>query len=140
MRYLLLASHGRLAEGMLDSLEMILGKQENVWTISAYIDEHVSIQLQINDVLNKLGKEDELIVVTDIFGGSVNNEFMNLLEDNRIHLLAGLNLPLVIELTTCPTSVSTEVMIEHALKNSKSNIHYCNHLIKQAKQNGLEDF
>jgi fructoselysine and glucoselysine-specific PTS system IIA component len=127
MRYLLFASHGKLAEGMLHSVEMILGKQENVWTIAAYVDEEKDLFSQINDVLNKLWEDDELIVVSDIFGGSVNNEFMNLLIDKRIHLIAGLNLPLVIELVSMRNmEMDTSKLIKTALSNSKSSIKYCN--------------
>ncbi|MDF2790804.1 MAG: hypothetical protein K0S80_3905 [Neobacillus sp.] len=127
MRYLLFASHGRLAEGLLHSVEMITGKQENIWTLTAYVDEQVDLHSQINEVLRKLGKNDELIVVTDIFGGSVNNEFMNLIEDTRIHLIAGLNLPLAIELATMKDLTKDPLkLIKAALTNSKSSIKYCN--------------
>jgi fructoselysine/glucoselysine PTS system EIIA component len=127
MRYLLFASHGRLAEGMLSSVEMITGKQENVWTLGAYLDVHVDLKSQIKGVFRKLGEEDELIVVTDIFGGSVNNEFMNLLTDKRIYLIAGLNLPMVIELVTMNNlEKDTVKLIKSALHNSKSSIKYCN--------------
>jgi fructoselysine/glucoselysine PTS system EIIA component len=127
MRYLLFASHGRLAEGMLHSVEMITGKQENVWTLGAYLEEHVDIKSQINACLRRLKDEDELIVVTDIFGGSVNNEFMNVLADERIHLIAGLNLPMVIELVTRNNlEKDTVKLINYALHNSKSSIKYCN--------------
>lgn len=131
MRYLLFASHGKLAEGILHSVEMITGKQENVWTISAYVDEEKDLHSQISDVINKLGKEDELIVVSDIFGGSVNNEFMNLLGDKRIHLIAGLNLPLVIELVSMRNmETDTLKLIKTALSNSKNSIKYCNQEIE----------
>jgi fructoselysine/glucoselysine PTS system EIIA component len=127
MRYLLLASHGRLAEGMFHSVEMITGKQENVWTLCAYVEEKVSIQTQISELQTSLGEDDELIVVTDIFGGSVNNEFMNLVEDERIHVIAGLNLPLVIELVTMK-DIEKDLLklIKSALTNAKGSIKYCN--------------
>ncbi|WP_342431041.1 PTS sugar transporter subunit IIA [Neobacillus sp. FSL H8-0543] len=127
MRYLLFASHGRLAEGMLHSVEMITGKQESVWTMGAYLEEKVDIKSQINACLRRLMDEDELIVVTDIFGGSVNNEFMNVLDDKRIHLIAGLNLAMVIELVTMNNREKDTVkLIKSALNNSKSSMRYCN--------------
>lgn len=139
MRYLLFASHGRLAEGMLHSVEMITGKQKNIWTLSAYVDDQIDIKSQIKDVLNKLTDEDELIVVTDIFGGSVNNEFMNLLTDARIHLVAGLNLPFVIDLVAkIHTKQYTVDIIQNALQSSKSSIKYCN--VELQTRTADEDF
>jgi fructoselysine and glucoselysine-specific PTS system IIA component len=127
MRYILLASHGRLAEGMLQTVEMIMGAQRDIWTLSAYVEEQADLHSQIREVLQKLGEDDELIVVSDIFGGSVNNEFMNTLEDKRIHLIAGMNLPLVIELITLKhIEMDTKQLIQTALKNSKASNKYCN--------------
>ncbi|GIO21663.1 PTS sugar transporter subunit IIA [Oceanobacillus sp. J11TS1] len=131
MRYLLFASHGGLAEGMLDSVEMVTGKHNNIFTISAYKNERDNLSEQLTTVINQLAENDELIIVTDIFGGSVNNECMKLLTDPRIHLIAGLNLPLAIELAIMNGSkASTSQLIENALKNTKETIKYCNHLLR----------
>ena len=127
MRYFVFASHGTFADGILNSLELITGKHDNVWTINAYINEKEDIKDQISAVVNRIAAEDELVVVTDIFGGSVNNEFMNLLNNKNIHLVAGLNLPLVIELVTMSViEKDTKALIKKALENAKSSIQYCN--------------
>jgi fructoselysine/glucoselysine PTS system EIIA component len=112
---------------MLHSVEMITGKQNHVWTLSAYVDGQRDLKDQIKDILKNLAKDDELIVVTDIFGGSVNNEFMNVLSDHQIQVIAGLNLPLAIELvSTFQTNKDTRDIIESALLNSKNSIKHCN--------------
>lgn len=135
MRYFLLASHGKLAEGMLHSLEMITGKQESVWILGAYLNEKDDIKLQIKEILKKLSSQDELVVLTDIFGGSVNNEFMHLLDDKRIHLIAGFNLPMVIELMAMNKSVKeTSKLIASVLEHSKEAIKYCNFEIEKLKE------
>lgn len=134
MRYFLFASHGKFADGILDSVELITGKHENIWTLGAYINEDEDIKDQISKVRNKLGQDDELIVVTDLFGGSVNNEFMNLLHDKRIHLISGLNLALVIELVTMSDHVKDPVqLINVALHNSKKLIQYCNQELDEVR-------
>ncbi|GGB47231.1 hypothetical protein F3157_13135 [Virgibacillus dakarensis] len=139
MRYLLFASHGRLAEGMLDSVEMITGKRDNIFTISAYKNENEDLTKQLESVLMQINEEDELIIVTDIFGGSVNNECLKLLHDTRIHLIAGLNLALVIELVTQVNfQMDTDELINKALKNAKDTIIYCNKVIRSEPED--EDF
>ena len=79
MRKFLLASHAYLAKGMKSSLELILGEQECVDVLCAYTDEQYDIKVEIEKKLTALQPEDELIVITDLFGGSVNNEFTSLL-------------------------------------------------------------
>lgn len=130
MRYLLLASHGRMAEGMLDSVELITGKHTNIFTISAYKNESDDLTKQLEHVLMQIAPDDELIIITDIFGGSVNNECMKLLNDRRIHLISGLNLALVIELvTTSHLKQDTHSLINKALQNAKDSMVYCNEVI-----------
>lgn len=127
MRYFLFATHGRFATGILDSVELITGKHDNILTINAYTDENDDLEAQIAQVLSRLATADELVVVTDLFSGSVNNAFMNRLDDERIHLVAGLNLPLAIELVTMSAQEPDTVkLIETALNSSKQSIKYCN--------------
>lgn len=94
MRKFLLASHAYLAKGMKSSLELILGEQECVDVLCAYTDEQYDIKVEIEKKLTALQPEDELIVITDLFGGSVNNEFTSLLTntDKKIYLISGMNL------------------------------------------------
>ena len=40
---------------------------------------------------------DQWIVITDVYGGSVNNAFMERLGDDSLRLIAGMSLPLVLE-------------------------------------------
>ena len=108
---LLLASHGDLADGICSSLKIIMGEQGNIRTLCAYTKEEFDLRSEVWEILNDLSYEDKLIVVTDIFGGSVNNEFMNNLNRNNLYLIAGLNLPLVIELAT----ISDEDNIEEQI-------------------------
>ncbi|NBI07173.1 PTS sugar transporter subunit IIA [Senegalia massiliensis] len=132
MRRYLLASHGKLSEGILDSVEMIIGKQYKISTISAYKNEEDDLNIQLRNMVLNIGKNDELIIISDIFGGSVNNECMKLLNDHRVHLVSGLNLPLVIELLTSDDcEISTEDLIKKSLENSKKLILYCNSIINK---------
>lgn len=97
-RHYIFASHGTLASGVLNSVELILGKRSNVWTLCAYVEESVDLSQQVDTLIARIPPEDEIIALTDIFAGSVNNEFVRYLSRENFHLLAGINLPLVIDL------------------------------------------
>ncbi|HZG17628.1 MAG TPA: PTS sugar transporter subunit IIA [Candidatus Bathyarchaeia archaeon] len=140
MRQFVFASHGLFADGIRHALELIVGKRTNISTICAYVEQGVELKSQIREVLERTAPH-ELIVITDLFGGSVNNEFMNLLTDNpRIYLIAGLNLPLLIDLVTMSDAQeNTETLIADALKNAKASMQYCNLTIQKNKTED-EDF
>lgn len=131
MRNFILATHGSFSEGIKESLKIIYGNTDNIFTVSAYITENVELQDQLKEVFQKINNDKETIVITDLFGGSVNNELIRYIESHSIHLLAGLNLPLLIELVSQSEYIKdTELLIENALETSKNSILYCNKKIK----------
>ena len=80
MRRILLATHGEFAAGILNSAEIIIGKSEQVQTLCAFTDPTKDFQKQVQTIVEEIQPGDELVVVTDILGGSVNNEFMRYLD------------------------------------------------------------
>lgn len=132
MRRILLASHGKFADGIYNSLQMIMGEQERISTLCAFVDGNIDLKEEVNKIISALLPNDELIVITDIFGGSVNNLFMQYLSDSRIHLISGLNLPLLIELVgTFDDPVDTKSWLLKTLTSTKNSILYCNDLLLQ---------
>lgn len=127
MTRVILASHGRLADGMKDTLRFILGELPNVSTICAYVDQGVSLRSKIDQAFSEVSQEDTVVVVTDIFGGSVNNEFMTLLDEERFILVAGMNMPALVELITMDDPTIDKVT--EVIERSKQSILVCNQLI-----------
>lgn len=137
-RKIILASHGNFATGILSSLELICGKNDNIVTIDAYMTADYNLNDEISKIMNE-NKGNELIVVTDIFGGSVNNEFLNYIHTENFYLIAGMNLPLVIELATQLESTDSIIaLIKQALDNSIMTIQFCNETIQNETEE--EDF
>jgi fructoselysine and glucoselysine-specific PTS system IIA component len=95
---LILASHSTLAKGMKETAEFIMGKQENLEAIAAYLDDSVALPDQLRATVKNVG-EEPIIFLSDIKGGSVNRiitEFIN--GKSNYFLIAGMSLPLVLEL------------------------------------------
>lgn len=130
MRKIIIFSHGELAKGMMNTLSMIIGDMANVEAYCAYIDEAEAIDQTIRNLLEK-NQKNELIVVTDIFGGSVNNEWMKVLPENKnVYLIAGMSLPLLIQLITALSNSPTEPdqLIQTTLQEAGKSLVYCNKL------------
>lgn len=130
MRKIVLASHGKLSEGMVDSVKMILGNRNDLSWLSLHPGEHP------DDLCELLGKEvdenvkDDYIVVTDVLGGSVNNSLLKLLTRKNVHIITGMHLGLV--LTLCSSNEEDiEKMIHQALKDTSGYIIYANDLLKE---------
>ena len=68
---IIIASHGRFAEGIMDSLKMIAGEQDHVEPLCAYIDRSVDYSARIRQpVADHDYEKQALLVITDLLGGS----------------------------------------------------------------------
>lgn len=128
MRRILLATHGEFATGILSALELLLGKSDNVQALCAYVDPVENFSEKVERIVSGIEEGDELIVITDILGGSVNNEFMRYLDHSNLHLISGLNLPMLIELAL-NQEPDTEQMISDVVAQIPSQVRYCNQLV-----------
>jgi len=125
-RKIILASHGNFASGILNSLHIICGENDLVEALDCYVTTDFELSKVVKNIMIKY-KESELIVITDIFGGSVNNEFLNYIKQPNFYLIAGLNLPFLIELSTkLVISDSVDKLIRNSLDESKMSIQFCN--------------
>lgn len=101
MNKILLASHGYLAQGMKSSLEILMGTNDRIECLCAYVDDDTrDVAALIDAWMEARDPADSWFVVTDIFGGSVNNEFIQRQTTGSFTLIAGMNLPLLVEMVT----------------------------------------
>lgn len=125
LRKIILASHGHLADGLKSSVELIAGEQKNIYTINAYEDEDFDLKSTIKNLFSNFSSNDEVIVITDVYGGSVNNEFLVCLNEFSFSLVTGMNLPLVLELLG-KNNTPTDLAITESLTSAKNAQVYFN--------------
>ena len=70
MRKLLVATHERFASGIMKTFKLIMGENENISEISAYVEPGFDMHKEAEKKIHELDEEDELIIVADIMGGS----------------------------------------------------------------------
>lgn len=107
--HIFIASHGQLASGMLSSLEVLLGKQKNIQTFDAYLGEK-RLKDQLDEFLSKVEKEETVVLLSDLYGGSVNQEMYTYLTREHTFLVAGVNLAFVLELAMYQGIVDEELL------------------------------
>lgn len=128
---MILASHGKLAEGMKDTLEMIVGKNENIYAFAAYSDGSETKFLEDIQALINENQDEQIVIATDVLGGSINNEMIQLLNRYpQVYLISGMNLPVIITLATAVCPLTTE-MIEEAISMGKEGVVFVNQLMKE---------
>ncbi len=125
MKYVVLMSHGHLASGMKSTVELIAGANERLKAFDAYVDGHGDIHSFLGEFLEK-HKEDEVIAVTDILGGSVNNDALTYNQRQQLYIVAGMNVPLVLNLVLkLDSDMDTVEMIRESIQESQELLTYC---------------
>jgi fructoselysine and glucoselysine-specific PTS system IIA component len=138
-RKFLIATHGQLARGVKSSLDIIIGQTENLFLIEAYIDENKGIETELEALLKELGKNDELIVFTDLLGGSITNQVVRCTQGRKVHIVSGFNLALLIEVLMADHDTPAAEVIEAAIANAKEQIVYVNRLMALNNQSDNND-
>ena len=94
----LIVTHGKLANELLNAAQKIeakAGVMEAVpleWTDS--VDE---AREKIRKALDRIGEAEGVIIFTDMFGGTPSNISLSFLEKNRVEIITGVNLPMVVK-------------------------------------------
>ncbi|MDR2886961.1 MAG: hypothetical protein LBV26_03005 [Bacteroidales bacterium] len=132
MRKYLIVTHGSFAGGILSSFELIAGKTDNVFIIEAYTDGNKSIDDKVEEITGMLNDEDELIVFTDLVGGSVTNQIIKKALQKNVYIISGINLPLILEIILADAGDPVEEIIERGIASAREQIIFVNNLIKPA--------
>lgn len=111
MNSFLIITHSTLAEGFYNSTKFLSGLTTNVKFIDAYIDESDWTK-EAEEIISSQDKDKELIVLTDIYGGSVNQKMTLMLAKYHFILITGVNLPLVLSLV-----LETQPLTKEKCKN-----------------------
>ena len=94
---LVVVAHAGLARELLSASEMIVGHLEMAEAVGILPDDKMeTIRDAISGAITKVS-DGGVIVMTDMFGGTPSNMSLSFLEDNRVEVLTGVNLPMIIK-------------------------------------------
>jgi PTS system mannose-specific IIA component len=98
---LVLVTHGRLADEFVAALEHVVGKQKNVVPICIGPEDDMERRRQ--DILAAVASVEMgqgVIVLTDMFGGTPSNLSISIIDNAKVEVIAGVNLPMLIKLAS----------------------------------------
>ncbi|BBM21109.1 PTS mannose transporter subunit IIA [Lactobacillus pentosus] len=128
-------SHGSFARGIVDSSYMIFGKQDKVQTVTFQLDEEPSILTEkLMAAVDRFDADDQVLFMVDLWGGSPFNAASRIVAEHtdRMGLVTGLNLPMLIEAYTVRDKPIDDV-IAHLEETGKIGIKHLN-LLKEDEE------
>lgn len=134
---IILITHSAMAAGMKKTLEFIVGDSGVVDAIQAYtVDEDPESRLR---ELLEQHQEDKVIVLTDVFFGSVNQMCVPYINQG-VYLITGVNLPLVLELLDAEPEQIDQQSLEEMVQRARDGLQLMNTVMQDTSEQSQGDF
>ncbi len=126
---IIIASHGKFAEGIHQSGSMIFGEQEKVQVVTFMPNEGPDdLYGHFNNAIQQFDADDEILVLADLWSGSPFNQASRVMGENperKMAIITGLNLPMLIQAYTerlMDAEASVEKVAANIIKESKDGV------------------
>ncbi len=136
----LIVTHGNLAHELLNAARQIEADVSGIEAVSLGWNETVDeAREKIAEALERIGRERSVIIFTDMFGGTPSNISLSFLEQGRIEVVTGVNLPMVVKFATVKQEAKDVATLAHVIteKGSKA-IRVASDLLATEKREGVE--
>lgn len=126
---IIIASHGKFAEGIHQSGSMIFGEQEKVQVVTFMPNEGPDdLYAHFNNAIAQFDASDEILVLADLWSGSPFNQASRVMgenQDRKMAIITGLNLPMLIQAYTerlMDAEAGVDKVVANIIKESKDGV------------------
>ena len=111
---IVIVTHSNLGEALIEAAQFIVGgKPENLVAVSIDLKNKVEIlRKKIADGIKSVNKHKGVVVMTDMFGGTPSNLSYSFLEEGKIEVISGVNLPILIKAINSREKMSLDKLAE----------------------------
>ncbi|BBK44265.1 PTS fructose transporter subunit IIA [Allostella vacuolata] len=131
---MVLVTHGRLADEFVAALEHVVGRQTNIASVCIGPEDDMERRRQdIIDAIRAVDAGGGVVLLTDMFGGTPSNLAISVMEPNRVEVIAGVNLPMLIKLASVRTSAKLLPAVSAAQEAGRKYINVASQLLSEGR-------
>lgn len=132
----LVVSQGRLAAELVDAATRIVGSTDGIVAVSLEWDtDAAAARESIGAALESLGPTTGTLILTDMFGGTPTNVSLTFLEAGRVEIVTGVNLPMLVKLTSLQGSSEPLVEIARQVRDrGQKSVYVASELLSSQDQ------
>lgn len=136
MTGILIVTHKNLGEALIEAAEFILGaRPENILAVSIDLNENAEkLRKKIADGIKSVQRDKGVLILTDMFGGSPSNLSYAFLEEGKVEVLSGVNLPILIKAARIRQEKSLTEIIKEVEDYGKKSISIASSILKGNKR------
>jgi len=135
---LVLVSHGRLADALLETASEIVGPFERARSLAVSRSESlVDIEQRIRAAIRQVDGGDGVLILADMFGGTASNVALQLVGQHHVEVITGANLPMLLKVATAIDTATDLPALAQLLKfYGQRNVLVASELLKEREQDG----
>jgi len=117
----LIVTHGRLAFELLNAAQRIEANTTGIEAVPLEWNDSVDeAREKIRLALERMGPDRDVIIFTDMFGGTPSNISLSFLERGRVEIITGVNLPMVVKFATMQHDAKDVATLAHIISEKGS--------------------
>lgn len=133
---IVIVTHSELGDALVGAAEFIIGNRpESIESISIDLSENAEkLRQKIDRGIKQVMGEEGVIILTDMFGGTPSNLAYSFLEEGRIDVLSGVNLPILIQAVNMRKKLKLDQLAANLEAFGKRSISLASGILKGNKR------
>jgi PTS system mannose-specific IIA component len=137
---LLVVTHGELALELVRAAQRIVGTTEGLEAVSIGWDDDVTLaRRRIEAAIKRVDRGKGVLILTDMFGGTPSNVALSMLEPEKVEIVTGVNLPMVIKFMNHRDRYSLFAAAAAVAAQGRSSIHVASELLRHENDRAEAD-
>ena len=127
-------THGQLATELVNSAETIAGDLPGFAAVSiGWHEDTQDARQEIEQAIARVDKGAGVLILTDMFGGTPSNLALSFLEQGKVEVITGVNLPMLIKLVHMPEHADLLVVAREMREHGRNAIWVASDLLRGEK-------
>jgi PTS system mannose-specific IIA component len=130
-----IVTHYRLGEEFLQALRLIVPEAPDFHSVSVEPTQSVEVmRSNIATALKAADRGEGVLVLTDMFGGTPSNISLSFLDEHRVEVVTGVNLPMLIKLATLGEDKSLDELASFIKSYGQRNISVASEILPERER------
>ena len=133
---IVIVTHSQLGDALIEASEFIIGNRpEALVSVSIDLTESAEVlRTRIDEGIKKVQSKDGVLILTDMFGGTPSNLSYSFLEEGRIEVISGVNLPILIQAANIRSKMDLNTLAVKLEEFGKKSISLASSILKGNKR------
>jgi len=129
---LIIITHCQIAEELVKAASMIVGEIPACIPIGISAEEKLeTIAERLEQALTAVEDGDGILILTDLFGGTPSNVSLSFLQEKKVEVVSGVNLPMILKLSLGRQGKDLKEVAREARDSGRKNISVASEIMKK---------